>query len=151
LRISRGVLRVSVVCVLALALAIPMAALTNSFVAKASAETESVLRIGFMQKIDSMNPNVGLVDASYVFYGLVYDAPMCVDNDLGIAGNLCTDWYVDESYEPYGSAWIWELTEHAYWHDGERLTADDVVFTINLNAGNYTTMWAYQPYAYYMH
>ena len=134
--------------VVAIAIALPVTAVLAS---DAEAENEeSVLRIGFMQKVDSMNPNVGLVDPAYVFYGLVYDTPHCVDEDLNIIGNLCTDWYVDESYEPYGSAWIWELTENAYWHDGERLTADDVVFTVNLNAKNYTTMWAYQPYAYYM-
>jgi peptide/nickel transport system substrate-binding protein len=43
-----------------------------------------------------------------------------------------------------------EFTENARWHDGERFDADDVIFTINLNADHYTTMWAYQPYAYYM-
>ncbi|UCE80662.1 MAG: ABC transporter substrate-binding protein, partial [Methanobacteriota archaeon] len=118
----------------------------------AEGEEESVLRIGFLQKIDSLNPNIGLNDASYVFYGLVYDTPQCIDEDMEIIGNLCTDdgWYVDEDYEPYGSAWIMEFTQNAYWHDGEKFTADDVVFTLNLNANNYTTMWAYQPYVYYI-
>ena len=116
----------------------------------AEGEDESILRIGFLQRIDSLNPNVGLNDASYVFYGLVYDAPMCIDEDMGIIGNLCTDWYVDEYYKPYGSAWIMEFTKNAYWHDGEKFTADDVVFTINLNAHNFYTMWAYQPYVYYL-
>ena len=137
---------------IAIALTIPIATVTDTVIGRADAAPESVLRIGFMQKVDSMNPNVGLVDPAYVFYGLVYDTPNCVDEDLNIIGNLCKDggWYVDEDYEPYGSAWIMEFTEHAYWHDGERFTADDAVFTINLNANNYTTMWAYQPYAYYM-
>ncbi len=116
----------------------------------APSEEETVLRIGFMQKIDSLNPNRGLTDASYIFYGLVYDAPHCVDEDLGIVGNLCTDWYVDESYEPYGSAWMMEFTTNATWHDGEPFTADDVVYTFNLNCQNYETMWAYQPYAFFM-
>ena len=136
--------------IFAAALAIPIAAATNLLVGKAEADSESVLRIGFMQKVDSMNPNVGLVDAAYVFYGLVYDTPHCIDEDLGIIGNLCTDWYVDESYEPYGSVWIMKFTENAYWHDGEKCDADDVLFTINLNAQEFTTMWAYQPYVYYM-
>ncbi|UCE91523.1 MAG: ABC transporter substrate-binding protein [Methanobacteriota archaeon] len=136
----------------AIALAMPVAVATNILVGQAEAEEEeeSVLRIGFMQKVDSMNPNVGLVDAAYVFYGLVYDTPHVIDEDMEIVGNLCTDWYVDEDYIPYGSAWIMEFTQNARWHDGERLTADDVVFTLNLNCRNYTTMWAYQPYAYYM-
>jgi peptide/nickel transport system substrate-binding protein len=145
-----GALRVCAVILTAVALTIPIAAMTDAFVGRAEAESESVLKIGFMQKVDSMNPNVGLVDAAYVFYGLVYDTPHCIDNHLNITGNLCIDWYVDEDYEPYGSAWIMEYTQNAYWHDGERFDADDVAFTINLNAEFYQTMWAYQPYAYYM-
>jgi peptide/nickel transport system substrate-binding protein len=113
-------------------------------------EVKSVLRIGFTAKVDSMNPNVGLTDPAYVFYGLVYDTPQCVDEDLNIVHNLCLDSYVDTDYEPYGSVWVWELTQNAKWHDGERFDADDVIFTINLNADNYAQMWAYQPYAYYM-
>jgi peptide/nickel transport system substrate-binding protein len=112
--------------------------------------TKSVLKIGFTTKVDSLNPNVGLMDPSYVFYGLVYDTPQCVDEDLNIVNNLCLDSYVDPEYEPYGSVWVWELTKNAYWHDGEPFNADDVVFTVNLNADNYAQMWAYQPYAYYM-
>ena len=120
--------------------------------ANSSGETdsESVLRIGFMQKVDSLNPNVGVVDPSYVFWGLLYDSPFIVDEDLNVIGDLCTDTYVDEDYEPYGSVWIMEFTENAYWHDGERFDADDVVWNFNLNCGNYTTMWANQPYSYYM-
>jgi len=149
---NNGFLRVGTSVLVAIALTVPIATMTNMLIGRTDAASESVLRIGFMQKVDSMNPNVGLVDPAYVFYGLVYDTPNCVDEDLNIIGNLCTDngWYVDEDYEPYGSAWIMEFTEHARWHDGERFTADDAVFTINLNAWNYTTMWAYQPYAYYM-
>ena len=145
-------LRISVVIMAAIALAMPITAATDILVGggEAEDEEETVLRLGFMQKVDSMNPNVGLVDAAYIFYGLVYDTPHCVDEDLNIVGNLCTEWYVDETYEPYGSAWIMKFTEHAKWHDGERLTADDVVFTFNLNCQNLVTMWAYQPYAYFM-
>ena len=145
-------LKISFVVMAAIALAMPITAATDMLVGQAEAEDEdeTVLRMGFMQKVDSMNPNVGLVDAAYVFYGLVYDTPHCIDEDMNIAGNLCTNWHVDESYEPYGSVWIMEFTEHATWHDGERFTSEDVVFTFNLNCLNFVTMWAYQPYAYYM-
>ncbi|UCE92360.1 MAG: ABC transporter substrate-binding protein [Methanobacteriota archaeon] len=138
------------VLVVSFALVMPIAFVMNLISEGAEGETDDVLRIGFLAKVDSMNPNIGLVDAAYIFYGLVYDTPHCLDEDLNIIGNLCTDWYVDEDYEPYGSAWIMEFTDNAKWHDGERLTADDVVFTFNLNCQNYVTMWAYQPYAYYM-
>jgi len=51
---------------------------------------------------------------------------------------------------PYGSVWQYNLTHNASFTNGEPFTADDVVFNINLNAGNYSSMWAYQPYSYFM-
>ena len=129
----------------------PIAAATNMLVGRAEAEDETVLRMGFMTKVDSLNPNVGEIDSSYIFWGLLYDAVHVVDEDLNIVGGLCTNWYVDEDYEPYGSAWIMKFTENATWHDGEPFNADDVVFTFNLNCGDsYNTMWANQPYSYWM-
>jgi len=145
-----GALRVCAVILTAVALTIPIAAMTDTFVERAEAESESMLKVGFMVEIDSLNPNAGLVDPSYVYYGLVYDCAQTIDNDMDITGNLCTNWYVDEDYEPYGSVWVMEYVQNAYWHDGERFDANDVVFNFNLNAKYYTTMWAFQPYTYYM-
>lgn len=125
-----------------------------------AAEEESVLRVGFMQLVDKLNPYTGLSDAAYVFYGLVYDALHAVGNDLETVGNLATDWYpVPEddpaliaTGEPYGSVWEFKITQNATWHDGEPFTVEDVVWNFNLNCDedNYDNMWAYQPYAYFM-
>ena len=119
---------------------------------------ETVLRIGFMQKVDSLNPYIGLNDASYIFYGLVYDAMNVIDNKMNPTPDLATGiWAVPTSDpemqlsgEPYGSVWQYNLTDKATWHDGEPFTADDVVWNFNLNAENYETIWAYQPYSFYM-
>jgi peptide/nickel transport system substrate-binding protein len=119
---------------------------------------ETVLRMGFLQKIDSLNPYVGLNDASYIFYGLVFDAMNVIDNHMDPTPDLATGiWAVPESDpamiasgEPYGSVWQYNLTDKAVWHDGEPFTADDVVWNFNLNALNYASMWAYQPYSWYM-
>lgn len=119
---------------------------------------ETVLRVGFMQKVDSLNPYVGLNDASYIFYGLVFGAMNVIDNQmeptpdlaLGIWAVPTTDPAMIASGEPYGSVWQYNLTDKALWHDGEPFTADDVIFNFNLNAYNYASMWAYQPYSYYM-
>lgn len=141
-------------------LAVPVAgiigAVTNS---SAAAPKETVLRIGFMQKIDSLNPYVGYSDSAYVFYGLVYDAMEVIDNDMNPVPDLALScWSVNNatdpkmiaSGEPYGSVWEYNLTDKAVFSDGQPMTADDVIFNVNLNAGNYTNMWAYQPYSYYM-
>ena len=132
-------------------LAIPVGGVVNHFIGNATAAGDGgTLRIGFMQKVDSMNPNVGLVDAAYVFYGLVYDTFQCIDEDMNIVGNLVTRSEVDPSYEPYGSVWEMDIAPDVKWHDGEDLTVDDFVYTVNLNCQNYVTMWAFQPYAYFM-
>jgi peptide/nickel transport system substrate-binding protein len=139
-----------------------MMSLAYAFVATdvsgADEPEETVLRIGFMQKVDSLNPNMGLTDAAHVFYGLVYDSLQSVGGDFGTETNLAIGWgpvsasdpAMVASGEPFGSVWGFNLTDNAQWHDGESFTADDVVFTINLNAQNYNEMWAYQPYAYFI-
>ena len=144
-RISR-LLTLCAVVVSATALSVPVAGFLQIIQpAGATADEESVLRIGFMQKVDSLNPNIGLTDAAYVFYGLVYDAFHSVGNDLETVGNLANEWRVVPesdpelvaSGEPEGSVWEFNITQNAKWHDGEPFTVDDAIFTINLNANNF--------------
>ena len=123
-----------------------------------AAEGESVLRIGFLQKIDSLNPLMGGSDTAWMFYGLVYDTPQCVDGQMNIVGNLCTraiavpstDPDMIANDEPYGSVWEYTVANDAKWHDGEPFTVDDLAFNLNLNADNYESMWANQPFTYFM-
>lgn len=118
---------------------------------------ESVLKIGFLQNVDSLNPFIGLTDASRVFYGLVYDSLFSVGNDLETVGNLATGWrpvpLTDPEMvmtgEPYGSVWEYNLTPNARWHDGEPFTVDDAAWVVNLNADYYDTLWAHQPYTFF--
>ncbi|MGQ9587837.1 MAG: ABC transporter substrate-binding protein [Thermoplasmata archaeon] len=135
--------------------ALLFSALSPGAASHATAADKTVLRIGMIEPIDSLNPFIGVNNNAYVFYGLVYDCLMTVDEDLNPVPNLATSWYmVPESDprmiatgEPYGSVWQYNLTHNAVWHDGEPFTADDVVFTVNYQTGpNYDTMWAYQPY-----
>lgn len=115
--------------------------------AASSAETFTTLRIGMVETIDSLNPFIGIYDNSYVFYGLVYDYLVAVDEDLGPKPNLAVSWNVVPDVEPYGSVWQYNLTRNATWHDGEPFDADDVVFTMDYQIGsNWDFMWAYQPY-----
>ncbi|MEW5748754.1 MAG: ABC transporter substrate-binding protein [Candidatus Thermoplasmatota archaeon] len=119
---------------------------------------EAVLKIGFLEPIDSLNPMIGLNEASFVFYGLVYDALQSAGNELEAVPNLATDWWVVpetdpdmiSSGEPYGSVWQYNITGNALWSDGTAFTAADVAWNINLQAEYYDSMWAFQPYAYFM-
>lgn len=116
------------------------------------------LRIGFVGQVDSLNPFLGLTEEAWLFYSLIYDSLQSVDEDLNPTSNLATDlWVVPitdpmmvETGEPYGSVWQYNLTRNAMWHDGTPLTADDVVFSMNLNCRNFTDLWAFRPYSYFM-
>ena len=113
-------------------------------------DDDGVLRIGFIDNVDSLSPTMGLTDVSSIFYGLVYDGLTSVGSDMEPHPNLALDWRVSGEYEPYGSAWEFTITSNARWHDGEPLTVEDIAFTLNLNADSYSEMWAYQPYAYFI-
>ncbi len=146
--------------IIAATLALPIASITNAVGNASAATTDSkILRIGFMQKIDSLNPYVGVSDAAYVFYGLVYDTLDTIDQDMNPVPSVAKDlpWTVptDDPFMvanalPYGSVWQYNLSSYVTFHDGQPVTADDVVWNINLNAKNYTDLWAFQPYAYFM-
>ncbi len=147
-----------VAILLALAMSVPVLQMLGPTESAEAVGTTSTLRIGFLEKVDSLNPYIGVTDAAYVFYGLVYDALTCVDNKLNVSPNLAlSTWPVPVSDPemvslglPYGSLWQYNLTENATWSDGEPFTADDVVWNININADNYANLWAFQPYTYFV-
>jgi len=125
--------------------------ITDSDCNGGSSHQDTVLEVGFLEVIDSLNPFVGYSDAANKLYGLVYDCLQSLDEDLTPIPNLALEWrIVPVDGEPYGSVWQYNLTRNAYWHDGERFTANDVVFTLNLCSQNYRALWTSQPYAYYI-
>jgi len=149
---------VAIAVLIAIVLSVPLGLSSDAQASEPKGAVETVLRIGSMQGVDSLNPFIGLNDMSYVFYGLVYDCLQGVGDDLSAAPNLAREWWaVSESDpelvmsgEPYGSVWQYNLTENARWTDGEPFTADDVIWNINLHAQNYEMMWSFQPYAYFI-
>lgn len=46
----------------------------------------------------------------------------------GLVPEIAVEWYSNED----ATVWTFELREGVLWHDGETLTADDVVFSLNL-------------------
>lgn len=113
----------------------------------AQSEDGAMLRIGFLQGIDSLNPFMCLNESALVFRSLVYDYLVALDQDLQPKPNLATSWCIVDAYEPYGSVWQYNLTQNAYWHDDEPLDADDVVFTFEYQTDEWwTVLWQHQPY-----
>jgi peptide/nickel transport system substrate-binding protein len=110
-------------------------------------EGETSLRYAVIENVDSLNPFVGWNDISYVFWCLVYDSLISMDEDLKPKPNLALSWNIVPDELPFGSVWQYNLTHNAKFHDGEPLTAEDVVFTFEYQTGyNWSHMWAFQPY-----
>jgi len=158
--LQKGVMRLLSVCLVIVSvtvLSVPIAGIFG-ILGNVKAVSPAELRVGFLQEVDSLNPYLGLNDASYIFYGLVYDGLTVLDNDMNPTPDLAkevwavptTDPSLIETGEPYGSVWQYNLTTSAFWNDGEPFTADDVVWNININAENFEDLWAFQPYAYFM-
>ncbi|HDP96342.1 MAG TPA: ABC transporter substrate-binding protein [Euryarchaeota archaeon] len=137
----------------------------------AAQEDKKILHIGFVEAIDSANPYLGILDVSFVYYGMVYGELIEVDADLNPIPSLAESWWYmdgntsfglgqdfseflhdDPADWPLGSIWEYNLTENVFWSDGEPFTAEDVEWTLNIQIGaNYMTYWSYQPYTRWIH
>jgi len=99
----------------------------------ASAPAEAgkvVLKIGFMEPIDNMNPFIGWSNTVYELYYLEYLrlGGRDVETMQPAPGQgVFKSWEVS----PDGLTWTCHLNEGITWHDGEPVTAEDVAFTIN--------------------
>ena len=107
-----------------------------------AAPPSPVLNIGFLQTIDSLNPYIGLNDASYLLYGLIYDYPYAFDQDGNYIPNIITDATHDNAL----MNWTYTVRQGVKWSDGTDLTAADVAFTWNYDSQNLFFLWAYEPY-----
>jgi peptide/nickel transport system substrate-binding protein len=142
---------------LAVVMAFPVTGTAEIGSSAGQSPSESVLRIGLLDRIDSLNPFMAVNDSSRLFASLVYDGLLAVGKDLEPVANLATSWAavpamnLASSGEPYGSVWEYKLTRNATWHDGTPFTADDVVFTVNAQVGtNFWSFWPNEPYTYYI-
>ena len=107
-----------------------------------AAAPSPVLNIGFLQQIDSLNPYIGINDASYLLYGLIYDYPYAFDQDGSFISNIITS----ATHDSVAMNWTYTVRQGVYWSDGTQLTAADVAFTWNYDSQNLFHLWAYEPY-----
>ncbi|MEM4264608.1 MAG: ABC transporter substrate-binding protein [Thermoplasmata archaeon] len=126
---------------------------------------QAELSIGLPGNIFFLNPYWAVDDNDLFTISLIYDRLTTIDEDLKVSPNLAKSWwYLDGEtaaatgtyFEtlvhhknatdwPLGSIWEYNLTESAYWRDGILFTADDVLFTINMQIGPlFATYWSYQ-------
>jgi peptide/nickel transport system substrate-binding protein len=88
----------------------------------------ATVRIGWGGSPDSLNPGLGVLSEAYTIYELVYDTMYQLQLDGTYTLELAEDVQVSDD----GTVYTYTLRDGITFHDGEPLTADDVVFTYNL-------------------
>lgn len=74
-----------------------------------------------------INPLLAISDVDRDLVDLVYAGLMRADGNGGLDTELADRFELSED----GLIYTFTLKDNIFWHDGERVTADDVVFTIN--------------------
>jgi peptide/nickel transport system substrate-binding protein len=90
--------------------------------------TGGTVRIGTGGAPDSLNPGNGVLAESYTLYELIYNTPVGITADGEYVPELASSWEVADDEV----TWTMTLIEGATFHDGEPLTAEDVVYSIEL-------------------
>ena len=97
----------------------------TSGAAAVHAETLRWTRAGDSLTLDPHAQNEG---PTHTVSHQIYDSLVYLDMDLEMQSALATDWYVHDDDE---SVWVFEIREGVTFHEGQDLTADDVVFSLN--------------------
>lgn len=88
--------------------------------------SDSVLTIGTTYYISSLNPFVGIETQDSTAYTMLYPQLVQYGKDLKLEGDWASDW----KESPDGRTITFTLKD-GKWSDGQPLTADDAVWTIN--------------------
>lgn len=88
----------------------------------------SMYTYGFNGEPATLNPILSSDSISSGITNLIFDSLLTENKDLEIVGELAKDWKISED----GKIITFYLQDDVLWHDGEQLTADDVVFTMDM-------------------
>jgi peptide/nickel transport system substrate-binding protein len=92
-------------------------------------------REGIVGRATSVNPLTATGRADRELVALVFGGLVALGPDNTLVPGLASDWSVENG----GKTWTFHLRENARWQDGAPVTADDVVFTVDvLKDPNYT-------------
>lgn len=102
------------------------------------------LRIGWAGSPDTLNPGAAVLSESYTVFGLVYDTMYQLQLDGTFKLSLAESVDVSDDALVY----TYKIRDDVKFHDGEPLTAEDVVFTYSLyqNTEDYPWMGDYTAY-----
>lgn len=86
-----------------------------------------VVRIGWAGSPDTLNPGTAVLSEAYTIFELVYDSMFQLQLDGSYTPELAESWEVSDD----GTVWTFNIRQDMYWHDGEKLTANDIAFSYN--------------------
>jgi peptide/nickel transport system substrate-binding protein len=95
----------------------------------------STVRIGWAGSPDTLNPGMAVLSEAYTIFELVYDSMY----DLNLDGTFSLSLAETVTISDDRLVWTYKLHDDIKFHDGEPLTAEDVVYSYNL----YQTVEAY--------
>ncbi|GAB4539433.1 MAG: ABC transporter substrate-binding protein [Anaerolineae bacterium] len=84
-----------------------------------------ILRIGWGGSPDTLNPGTAVLSEAYAVFELVYDSMVELQLDGTFTPGLAESWDVSDD----GKVWTFKIRDGVKFHDGEPLTAQDIVFT----------------------
>ena len=108
--------------------------------AASSADDPVVFHVGLRNDVDSFNPFLGIEATSFEMWALMYDQLITYSpKDMSPQPGLASDWTTSDD----GLTWTFTIRDDVKWSDGEKLTADDVAFTLNriLDGGPEAATW----------
>ena len=94
---------------------------------------------GFLSEIKTLNPIFATTDAEKSFERLAFSRLYSIDSDGSLKGDLAESVETSDNYRNFTI----KMRKNATWSDGQKITADDVIFTIkklkdqNLNPSAY--------------
>ncbi len=91
---------------------------------------KTILRLGWTNDPDNLNPFIGYESSSYEIWAINYEllVGFRASDFANVPGvGLATAWETSAD----GKVWTFTITDKSKWQDGEPLTASDVAFTFN--------------------
>jgi peptide/nickel transport system substrate-binding protein len=92
------------------------------------AGSQMTYREAILGRPTSVNPLAARTQADRDLVALVFEGLITLDPEGNPRGDLARSWEAS----PDGGAWTFHLQPDARWHDGEPVTAGDVVFTVGM-------------------
>lgn len=89
-----------------------------------------------LTSLGTLNPITNQNESYYFFSKLIYESLFEINDEFDVEGQLVEEWSIKDE----GRTIDLKLKDDVYWHDGEKFTAEDVIWTINVikNAGKGT-------------